>query len=69
MALVKQLVDQLEKKREGDGGGGESMAAEAGSNSPEMQFVRAAIALHDKYLDYVETCYQSNTLFHKVGRG
>jgi hypothetical protein len=31
-----------------------------------MQFVKAVVALHDKYLDFVETCFQSNTLFHKV---
>ena len=42
------------------------MAAEAGSNSPEMQFVRAVMTLHDKFNEYVDNCFGGSTLFHKA---
>ena len=29
-------------------------AKEAGSSSPENQFIRGIIALHDKYMEYVQ---------------
>jgi hypothetical protein len=29
-------------------------------------FVRKVIELHDKYLAYVNDCFQNHTLFHKV---
>lgn len=30
-------------------------------------FVRKVIELHDKYLAYVNDCFNNHTLFHKVG--
>ncbi|MCH88708.1 cullin-1-like, partial [Trifolium medium] len=32
----------------------------------EQVFVRKVIELHDKYLAYVNDCFQNHTLFHKV---
>ncbi|XP_022137923.1 cullin-1-like [Momordica charantia] len=32
----------------------------------EQVFVRKVIELHDKYLAYVNTCFQNHTLFHKA---
>ncbi len=33
--------------------------------SHEQQYVRAVIDLHDKYLQYVSTCFCNSSLFHK----
>ena len=32
----------------------------------EQQFVRHIIALHDKYMEYVVTCFSNNPLFHRA---
>lgn len=32
----------------------------------EQQFVRSVIELHDKYLQYVNTCFCNSSLFHKA---
>ncbi|MED6220898.1 Cullin-1 [Stylosanthes scabra] len=32
----------------------------------EQVFVRKVIELHDKYLAFVNDCFQNHTLFHKV---
>lgn len=34
--------------------------------SHEQQYVRQVIALHDKYLAYVGTCFANSSLFHKA---
>jgi hypothetical protein len=34
--------------------------------SHEQQYVRQVIALHDKYLNYVSTCFANSSLFHKA---
>ncbi|KAF7027241.1 hypothetical protein CFC21_039302 [Triticum aestivum] len=34
--------------------------------SPEQEFVRKAIELHDKQLAYVTDCFQNNSAFHKA---
>ncbi|WVZ10280.1 hypothetical protein V8G54_014810 [Vigna mungo] len=57
MALVKQAEDAASNKK-----------AEKKDivGLQEQVFVRKVIELHDKYLAYVNDCFQNHTLFHKV---
>lgn len=34
--------------------------------SPENVFVKKVLDLHDKYLDYVDVCFQNHILFHRM---
>lgn len=36
------------------------------SSTAEQQFVRHVIELHDKYVQYVSTCFCNSSLFHKA---
>lgn len=56
-ALVKQAEDSASNKK-----------AEKRDvvGLPEQVFVRNVIELHDKYLAYVNNCFQNHTLFHKA---
>lgn len=40
--------------------------AAGGSSSHEQQYVRSVIDLHDKFLQYVHTCFSNTSIFHKA---
>uniref|UniRef100_A0A7R9VZX3 Cullin family profile domain-containing protein n=1 Tax=Chlamydomonas euryale TaxID=1486919 RepID=A0A7R9VZX3_9CHLO len=61
--LVKEVTEAVESKKEKDAGKGPSK--DSGS-SFEQQFVRSVIELHDKYLQYVTSCFSNTSLFHKA---
>ncbi|GIL82204.1 hypothetical protein Vretifemale_11128 [Volvox reticuliferus] len=62
MKLVKEVTEAVELAKEKQGRTGPSR--DTGS-SHEQQYVRAVIDLHDKYLQYVSTCFCNSSLFHK----
>ncbi|GIL64270.1 hypothetical protein Vafri_18269 [Volvox africanus] len=62
MKLVKEVTEAVELAKEKQGRAGPSR--DTGS-SHEQQYVRAVIDLHDKYLQYVSTCFCNSSLFHK----
>ena len=55
MKLVREATEAAEskKEKEKEAGRGGGAAKEAGSSSPENQFIHGTIALHDKYMQYV----------------
>ena len=53
MKLVREATEAAESKKEKEAGRGGGAAKEAGSSSPENQFIHGTIALHDKYMQYV----------------
>ncbi|KAF3795761.1 Cullin-1 [Nymphaea thermarum] len=57
MTLVKQAEDAASTKK------AEKRDA---VGFQEQVFVRKVIELHDKYLDYVNNCFQNHNLFHKA---
>jgi len=61
--LVKEVTEAVESKKEKDAGKGPSKDS---STPYEQQFVRSVIELHDKYLQYVNTCFCNSSLFHKA---
>ncbi|KAG2429454.1 hypothetical protein HYH02_014036 [Chlamydomonas schloesseri] len=62
MKLVKEVTEAVELAKEKQAKTGPSR--DTGS-SAEQQYVRAVIDLHDKYLQYVSTCFCNSSLFHK----
>ncbi|KAM7278577.1 hypothetical protein ACFE04_005711 [Oxalis oulophora] len=56
-ALVKQAEDAASNKK---------ADKKDVVGAQEQVFVRKVIELHDKYLQYVNNCFQNHTLFHKV---
>lgn len=62
MKLVKQVAEAVEAKKEKDAG----KPSKDSGGSHEQQYVRQVIALHDKYLAYVSTCFANSSLFHKA---
>ncbi|GAX74529.1 hypothetical protein CEUSTIGMA_g1978.t1 [Chlamydomonas eustigma] len=62
MKLVKEVTEATESKKEKEAGKGPSKD----SGTPyEQQYVRSVIELHDKYLQYVSSCFCNTSLFHK----
>lgn len=61
--LVKEVTEAAESKKEKDAGKGPTKDS---GTSYEQQFVRSVIELHDKYLQYVNTCFSNTSLFHKA---
>lgn len=61
--LVKDVAEAMEDRKAKEAGKGPSK--DSGS-SHEQQFVRRVIELHDKYLQYVGTCFCNSSLFHKA---
>jgi cullin 1 len=61
MALVKEATEAAAAKA----AAGKKKAA-ASSDDAETGFVRQVVNLHDKYLEYVERCFNSASLFHKA---
>eukprot|EP00798_Chlamydomonas_sp_ICE-L_P016007 gene16007-22145_t len=57
--LVKDVTEAVESKKEKDGGKLKNLV-------DREQFVRSVIELHDKYLQYVSTCFCNSSLFHKA---
>ncbi len=54
MKLVREATEAAETKKEKEREAGKAATREAGSSSPENQFIRGVIALHDKYMEYVQ---------------
>eukprot|EP00198_Chlamydomonas_reinhardtii_P003599 XP_001692935.1 cullin [Chlamydomonas reinhardtii] len=59
MKLVKEAVELAKEKQAKTGPSRDT------GTSAEQQYVRAVIDLHDKYLQYVSTCFCNSSLFHK----
>ena len=57
MALVKQAHESVQQRRP---------EKKDATGSIEMQFVRDAIELHDKYLRFVHGCFDGTMIFHKA---
>ncbi|EFN56087.1 hypothetical protein CHLNCDRAFT_22706 [Chlorella variabilis] len=57
MKLVREATEAAESKKEKE--------REAG-DSPENAFIRGVIALHDKYMEYVQDSFGNSSLFHKA---
>ncbi|MCI01362.1 cullin-1-like, partial [Trifolium medium] len=57
MALVKHAEDAASNKK---------ADKKDIVGTQEQVFVRKVIELHDKYLAYVNSCFQNHTLFHKA---
>lgn len=66
MKLVKEVTEAVESKKEKDAGN--KGPSKDTASSCEQQFVRSVIELHDKYLQYVTSCFSNTSLFHKVGQ-
>ncbi|PNW70797.1 hypothetical protein CHLRE_17g734400v5 [Chlamydomonas reinhardtii] len=62
MKLVKEVTEAVELAKEKQAKTGPSRDT---GTSAEQQYVRAVIDLHDKYLQYVSTCFCNSSLFHK----
>ncbi|KAG2422447.1 hypothetical protein HXX76_016017 [Chlamydomonas incerta] len=62
MKLVKEVTEAVELAKEKQAKAGPSRDT---GTSAEQQYVRAVIDLHDKYLQYVSTCFCNSSLFHK----
>lgn len=62
MKLVKEVTEAVEAKKEKETG---KPTKDSGS-SYEQHYVRQVIELHDKYLQYVSTCFCNSSLFHKA---
>lgn len=67
--VIPQVTEEVESKKDKEAGKGPSK--DTGSVA-EQQFVRAIIELHDKYLNYVSTCFckvgnQSNGFAFSMG--
>ncbi|KAJ1283771.1 hypothetical protein BS78_03G152000 [Paspalum vaginatum] len=56
MSLLKQAVDAATSKK----------SEKDAVSVLELGYVRKILDLHDKYMAYVVTCFQNNTLFHKA---
>ncbi|KAI3437587.1 hypothetical protein D9Q98_000040 [Chlorella vulgaris] len=65
MKLVREATEAAESKKEKEKEAGKA-AKEAGSSSPENQFIRGTIGLHDKYMEYVQDSFGNSSLFHKA---
>eukprot|EP00192_Tetraselmis_astigmatica_P006584 CAMPEP_0117662932 /NCGR_PEP_ID=MMETSP0804-20121206/8315_1 /TAXON_ID=1074897 /ORGANISM="Tetraselmis astigmatica, Strain CCMP880" /LENGTH=747 /DNA_ID=CAMNT_0005469861 /DNA_START=284 /DNA_END=2527 /DNA_ORIENTATION=+ len=63
MALVKEVTEAAQQKKEKDSG--KSMKGEVGGTHEQM-YVRKVIELHDKYMEYVKSCFSNSSLFHKA---
>ena len=67
VSLVKQAEDAAVQKKEAKAAaGGDKGATAAAAQSTEQLFVRNLIALHDKYMTYVEECFSADSLFHRA---
>lgn len=64
MKLVKEAASAAETKKEKEKDGGRGAKESGGGH--EQAFVRAVIALHDKYAGYVADCFANSSLFHKA---
>lgn len=62
MKRVKEATEAVEEKRGRDAG----KPSRDSGNSHEQKFVRAVIELHDKYMQYVTTCFSNSPLFHRA---
>lgn len=62
MKLVKEVTEAVEAKKEKETG----KPSKDSGTSYEQHYVRQVIELHDKYLQYVSTCFCNSSLFHKA---
>jgi len=62
MALVKEVTEAANTRKEKDAG---KQGRGEGGGSHEQIYVRKVIDLHDKYMEYVRTCFANSSLFHK----
>lgn len=62
MTKLRQVADEITaQKAEEKGKGSKDSGAQL-----ELELVRSVIALHQKYMDYVLTCFKGHTLFHRA---
>lgn len=69
MKLVREATEAAEARKEKAAekeGGKAGGAKEPGASSPEGQFIWGVIALHDKYMEYVQESFANASLFHKA---
>ena len=70
MALVKECNERAQaaksEKANSSGKPKQSKAERRSQESTETIFVKKLIKLHDKYLQYVQGCFQNDSLFHKA---
>lgn len=62
--LVKEAASAAEARREKDRDAGKP--SRDGGGGHEQAYVRAVVALHDKYVGYVGGCFANSSLFHKA---
>jgi cullin 1 len=63
MGIVRAAEEAEKERKAGDGAGGGKKAR--GGPSTDQTFVKRAIELHDKYMEYVTGCFQKSQLFNK----
>jgi len=67
MSLVKQAEAQASQRKEAAAAPGPAARKDAaGAASTEQVFVRSVLALRDKYIEYVNSCFSNSSLFHMV---
>lgn len=65
MKCVKEATEAIEGRRQKEAGKHTASSRDSAS-SHEQKFVRDIIAILDKYMDYVLTCFSNNPLFHRA---
>eukprot|EP00191_Tetraselmis_sp_GSL018_P009710 CAMPEP_0177609228 /NCGR_PEP_ID=MMETSP0419_2-20121207/18950_1 /TAXON_ID=582737 /ORGANISM="Tetraselmis sp., Strain GSL018" /LENGTH=732 /DNA_ID=CAMNT_0019104085 /DNA_START=252 /DNA_END=2450 /DNA_ORIENTATION=+ len=63
MALVKEVTEAAQMRKEKDSG--KPGRGDSGG-SHEQLYVKKVIELHNKYMEYVRTCFANSSLFHKA---
>lgn len=66
MGIVRTAEEAAKERKAGAEAEGGKRAKAASTAGQEQAFVRRAIGLHDKYMEYVTGCFQKSHLFNKA---